>query len=90
MPHYLDASGMEPPEPMECVLQLLADLAAGEYIHMYHRMEPTPLYGVLHRAGFRWRTAQDSQGMYHIFIWRNSDAEAEREAAAHSTDPAAA
>ncbi len=84
MQHYLDASEMEPPEPMDRILELMAEMGPGEHIRMYHRMEPIPLYAILSQAGFRWRTDRDTHEMYHIFIWRASDTRAEADAAGHA------
>jgi hypothetical protein len=43
----LDARGLEPPEPMEKVMQTLALRRPGQSIRMLLRREPFPLYPIL-------------------------------------------
>lgn len=80
MEQYLDVSELEPPEPLECVLQSLGALQEGQYLHVYHRMDPVPLYDLLAPLKFLWLSASDAQEMYHIFIWNHGDLPAEKQA----------
>ena len=73
MEHFLDVSLLEPPEPFEQVLDLLPDLAAGDYLRVFHRCEPFPLYTILVQQDFGWQTYFDEHDMVHIFIWRSID-----------------
>jgi hypothetical protein len=53
---------------MERVLDALADLAPGEPLHVLHRREPFPLYDLLRRMGYQWRT-RGEDGRFDILIW---------------------
>jgi len=77
---YLDVSQLEPPEPMTVILDAIDILPSGQFLHVYHRMEPFPLYNVLQNMGMKWQTQCDDDGMFHITIWPETDATAEENA----------
>jgi uncharacterized protein (DUF2249 family) len=52
----LDVRDLAPPEPLERVLDALADLPPGDRLLVHHRREPFPLYDLLRRMGYAWRT----------------------------------
>jgi TusA-related sulfurtransferase len=64
----LDARGLEPPEPMEKVLQTLALLRPGQTIRMLLHREPFPLYPILAERGYRHDTRMEADGSYVILI----------------------
>ena len=66
----LDVRDLEPPEPLEAVLEALCTLQDGQRIRMIHRREPHPLYGILARDGFAHETATTEAGDFEILIWR--------------------
>ena len=69
----VDARGLEPPEPMERVMQVLALLRPGQSIRMLLHREPFPLYAILAERGYRHETRMEADGSYVILI-RQSDA----------------
>ncbi|HEY9145785.1 MAG TPA: DUF2249 domain-containing protein [Thiobacillus sp.] len=69
----VDARGLEPPEPMEKVMQVLALLRPGQSIRMLLHREPFPLYAILAERGYRHETRMEADGSYVILI-RQSDA----------------
>jgi uncharacterized protein (DUF2249 family) len=58
----LDLRALPAPEPMERVLDALDALADGDELRVLLAREPHPLYGVLARMGYRWRTAWQDDG----------------------------
>ena len=64
----VDARGLEPPEPMEKVLQTLARLRPGQSIRMLLHREPFPLYAILTARGYRHETRMEADGSYVILI----------------------
>ncbi|MCX7892789.1 MAG: DUF2249 domain-containing protein [Burkholderiales bacterium] len=52
----IDARGLPPPQPFELVMEALCELAPGDEILLVLEREPTPLYQVLERNGYQWRT----------------------------------
>lgn len=64
----LDLCGMAPPEPMERVLEALDALQPGQYIRMRIDREPVPLYRILEKNGYRYRTATRDDFVYEILI----------------------
>lgn len=73
MEHFLDVSDMEPPEPMERILEILPSLAAGDYLHIQHRREPHLLYPMLEQQGFTWHTDAQGSARFDIYVWRQDD-----------------
>lgn len=71
----LDARGLEPPEPMEKVMQTLALLRPGQSIRLLLHREPFPLYAVLAERGYVHDTRMEADGSYVILI-RPSDGRA--------------
>jgi uncharacterized protein (DUF2249 family) len=65
----LDVSGLEPPEPLERILDALDQLAAGDCLRARLRREPFPLYGFLQRLGYAWRTERTGEVAYEVLIW---------------------
>ena len=69
----VDARWLEPPEPMEKVLQTLALLRPGQSIRLLLHREPFPLYSLLAESGYRHTTQREADGSYVILI-RRADA----------------
>lgn len=70
----VDARGLEPPEPMEKVMQTLALLRPGQSIRMLLHREPFPLYPILAERGYRHATTTQADGSYVILITPASEA----------------
>ena len=70
----VDARGLEPPEPMERVMQALALLRPGQSIRLLLHREPFPLYALLPDRGYRHDTRMEADGSYVILI-RPTDGE---------------
>lgn len=64
----VDARGLEPPEPMEKVMQVLALLRPGQSIRLLLHREPFPLYPLLAERGYRHETRMETDGSYVILI----------------------
>lgn len=79
----MDATDMEPPEPLMRTLEMLDDLKEGDYLRFLHRREPLPLYDNLNQAGFSYITCADSDVAYEVFIWNIDDAEAQSTIQSH-------
>lgn len=69
MEHRLDVSELEPPEPLERILDALADLPAGDCLRVRHRREPFPLYRMLRDMGYRWHTRVEPGAAIELFVW---------------------
>ena len=69
----LDVSELEPCEPLERTLEACAHLPAGSYLRVLHRREPFPLYELLSAQGLCYRTRQNSEAAFEIFIWGAED-----------------
>ena len=68
MERRLDVSDLEPPEPMERILDALDEMPAGDCLRVRHRREPYPLYNILRNMDFSWRTAW-KDGALDLLIW---------------------
>ncbi|MDP2788041.1 MAG: DUF2249 domain-containing protein [Pseudomonadota bacterium] len=64
----VDARWLEPPEPMERILNALDELRPGQSIRFLIHREPLPLYGALQRMGYRHKTHKLEDGCYEITI----------------------
>jgi uncharacterized protein (DUF2249 family) len=68
----LDVRGMEPPEPMERVLEAIDAFVAGDKLKLVIDCRPLPLYRILGRNGFAFREKPGTESLYEIEIWRES------------------
>ena len=82
MEHRVDVSDLEPPEPLERVLEAVERLARGDFVRMLHRREPMLLYPILAERDFAWSTRRGTRSEFEVLIWRSGDAAAERAARA--------
>ncbi len=78
----LDVSQLEPPEPLQRALAALDILATGDCLCLLHRREPLLLFPTLEQRGFDHITqtmprADNGLPVFHIYIWRRHDAQAE-------------
>ena len=64
----IDGRGMEPPEPLELAVAGLRTLAPGEELVMLLNCEPLPLYSILDRSGYRYRSARRADGSNEVHI----------------------
>lgn len=69
----VDARWLEPPEPLERVLTALDELAPGERLRFLIHIEPHPLYAILARNGYSYRTELADDGTLVISIWRHGE-----------------
>lgn len=67
--HDLDLRGMEPPEPLEKVLDALEHLPPGEQLRLVIEREPRPLYRILANNGFAYRTSTLPGFLYEVRVW---------------------
>ncbi len=69
MQHLLDVSGLPPPEPLERVLDALADLPSGDSLKVRLPLEPVLLYPMLRSMGMRWEHSQRADASVELLIW---------------------
>jgi len=65
----VDARGLDPPEPMERVLEALTKLRARQRLRLWIHREPFPLYRMLEHNGYAWTTARDPDSTFEVLIW---------------------
>lgn len=80
MERFLDVSELAAPEPLERVLDTLAELSGGKFLHVYHRRDPLLLYPLLEEGGWSYLATTDRDHMVHVFVWKQGDAAAAQEA----------
>lgn len=68
-PVVLDVSDLLPPEPMERILDALAQLAPDGALQVLIDREPYPLFRILDRDGCGYRIAPRDDGRYDLRIW---------------------
>lgn len=68
----LDVRGLEPPEPLERVLDALSTLGSDQQLSMLIDREPIPLYRILAANGFNYQTNTQSDFSYEIVIWHKT------------------
>jgi uncharacterized protein (DUF2249 family) len=66
----LDVRGMEPPEPLERVLEAIGDFRAGDTLRLVIDCEPRPLFRILASNGYAWRSDPGGSSRFEITIWR--------------------
>lgn len=65
---HLDVRGLQPPEPLERVLDALDRLAPGKRLVMLIDRAPLPLYRILDRNGYRYHAAMQDSGTVTVEI----------------------
>lgn len=70
-PITLDVRGLEPPEPMERVLEALSTLGSGRQLLMIIDRQPRPLYRILENNGYAYRETFKPEGIFEILIWHS-------------------
>ena len=65
----VDARGLDPPEPMERVLDALTVLKKGQRLRFRIHREPFPLYRILQQNGYGWEATCDPDGNFEVLIW---------------------
>ena len=73
----LDVSELEPCEPLEKTLSALTGLESNEWLRVLLRREPFPLYELLEKQAFCWKTMASSDASFELLIWRCNDLMAE-------------
>jgi uncharacterized protein (DUF2249 family) len=68
---FLDVCGLEPPEPLERVLDALSRLEPGQKLRMLIDREPHPLYRILSNNGYQRSTEARPDFRYEILIWKS-------------------
>ncbi|MYM33436.1 DUF2249 domain-containing protein [Duganella sp. FT50W] len=65
----LDVGGLEAPEPMVRILEALDRLSDDERLRVLIDREPVPLYRILLRNGYQYRTTPQDDQRYEVMIW---------------------
>lgn len=65
----IDVCGLEPPEPLERVLDALSRLEQGHRLRVVIGREPFPLYRILENNGYAYQTHSREDYLYDILIW---------------------
>ena len=69
----LDVRGMDPPEPIERVLETIADFKVGDKLKLVIDCMPHPLFRILERGGYDHHVEPRTESLYLITIWALSD-----------------
>jgi hypothetical protein len=67
--HLLDVSDLPSPQPIERVLDALADLPEGDTIKVRFPMEPVLLYPMLSSMGMAWERIDSKDAAVELLIW---------------------
>jgi len=66
----VDARGLEPPQPMQRILEALATLPEGGTLRARTDRRPMLLYPKLEERGFRYETSEAGDDGYETRVWR--------------------
>lgn len=66
----LDVCGLEPPEPLERVMEALSRLQPQQRLRMLIDREPLPLYRILANNGYAHQASSLPDYRYEILIWK--------------------
>ncbi len=66
--HFLDVSDLPAPEPIEQVLDALADLPEGDTLRVRFPMEPVLLYPMLASMGMNWERVETADETIELLI----------------------
>jgi uncharacterized protein (DUF2249 family) len=68
----LDVTGLQPPEPLQRVLEALSLLGSDQRLRLLIDREPRPLYGILERNGYAYETRLLPDYVYEVIIRRHT------------------
>ncbi len=68
----LDVCGLEPPEPLERVLEALTRLEAAQRLRVVIDREPRPLYRILEKNSYGYDAQCRPDYLYEILIWHKN------------------
>jgi len=68
MQHVLDVSNLPPPEPLERILDALADLPDGDSLKVILPRDPVLLYPMLRSMGMYWDRRTGEGGVVELLI----------------------
>lgn len=66
----LDVRGMEPPTPLERVLQMIDGFVVGDRLRLLIDCRAQPLYRILDRNGFGYHEEPGTTSIFEVTIWR--------------------
>ncbi|MCP4002343.1 MAG: DUF2249 domain-containing protein [Gammaproteobacteria bacterium] len=69
----LNATAMQPPEPLQQAISILQQLRFGQYLRMLHRHLPYPLFESCQQLEISYRHFTGQQSEYIILFWRSDD-----------------
>ena len=81
MERILDVRGLEPPQPLEEILETLKELPAADRLRVRHSREPFPLYNLLREMDFSWQSGWTDEG-FELVIWHSGAEPFDRESIA--------
>ncbi|RUM70473.1 MAG: hypothetical protein DSZ07_02380 [Sulfurovum sp.] len=70
---FLDAREMEHPQPLQISLSHLQSMSKEQYLYMLNVRKPIPLLEIAKDKAFISFVHQDSNGIWHILISKNSE-----------------
>ncbi len=70
----VDVRELEPPRPLEVVLEAALSLKENEFIKMIHRQRPNLLFPLLEKRDFEF-IIQENDELVFIFIWPKNNTE---------------
>ena len=68
----LDVCGLEPPEPLERVLDALSALKQAQRLCVLIDREPRPLYRILDTNGYLYSVVGRPDFLFEISIWQKA------------------
>jgi uncharacterized protein (DUF2249 family) len=68
MTTVVDGRQMQPPEPMQRILEALDGLAEGDDVLLLSYCQPHPLFSILKRNGYAWSEGVRDDGTREIRI----------------------
>ncbi len=69
----VDVCELEPPGPLETVLEAVQHYQTGQPICMRHRREPCSLFSILKNQEFSYKVFERRDDFFEILIWRSDD-----------------
>lgn len=69
----IDVRGLEPPQPLVDILQLIENSNDTETIKVIHDRDPVLLYPELEDRNWSWTEAPSPEGELHLLLTKNPD-----------------
>ncbi len=69
----IDVRELAAPEPLQKIFEAMQNLAAGQLLRVWHRVDPCGLFPDISKLGFRYQITRSKEGFCEFVICKTDD-----------------